>query len=174
MAFALCAPFANAIPLDFSVSGVGHYNPASAFNNDSEVTTAVNKLVNWYNGGANPNPDPDATFALAPGSGLPPPLLPASLVFGFKDEQGPFVDINSGQYSYALGKYGNTAYLFYLGNLAPGSYSLPGTMGGNALSHEVAFTSSPGNRVPDGGASIGVLGLTLLLVEVVRRRLKLA
>ena len=164
----LAAPRASAIVLDFNVNGLASYTPASQANNDSEVTDAVNAIINWYNGGANPNGGP-ITYTLDPGSGVPAPALPGPAVFGFKDEQAPFVDVNPATYSYLLGKYGNTAYVFYIGNLAPGSYTLPETLGGNGLSHEVAFTAAR-TSVPDGGAPMALLGCTLLFVEFARRR----
>jgi hypothetical protein len=165
---------ARGIVLDFSVSGIGSYTPASSLNNDADVTTAVNLLVNWYNGGANPTGG-GTTFTLSAGSGVPGPLRPAPITFGFKDESAPFVDVNSATFSYVLGKYGNAAYLFYIGNLPPGSYSLPNTLvaGGNSLSHEVAFAAG-GTSVPDGGTTMALLGLGLLGVAFMQRKVKLA
>src|SRR6266542_2257288 len=173
LAACLAAPLAKAIVLDFSTSGLGTWNPASGYNNDADATIAANKLVTWYNGGANPNPDPNATFALSVGSGVPPPALPSPLTFVYKDETSPFDPFNPANYDYVLGKYGNIAYLFYIGNLAPGSYSLPSTLGGNGLSHEIFFTDPP-TTVPDGGATMALLGFSLLCVEGLRRKLKLA
>lgn len=166
------APLARAIVLDFSVSGIGSYAPASAANNDAEVTVAVNALINWFNGGPNPSGG-GITYTLTPGSGLPPPALPTPAVFGFKDDAAPFVDITLPGYTYLLAKYGNVAYVFYLGNLAPGSYSLPAVgPNGLGLSHEVAFTTQ--TTVPDGGTTMALLGLGLLALEVLRRRIRLA
>ena len=165
---ALAASRVSAIVLDFNVNGLGSYTPASQANNDAEVVIAANNLITWYNGGANPNGGP-ITYSLLPGSGVPAPALPGPAVFGFKDETAPFVDINPANYTYLLGKYGNVAYLFYLGNLAPGSYSLPATLGGNGLSHEVAFTAAR-TSVPDGGLTMALHGCTLLCLEGLRRR----
>ncbi len=167
----LAAPVLKAIPLNFDTSGVGYYSPASQANNNTEATQAANDLVNWYNGGANPT-TVTITFTLDVGTGVPAPNLPSPLTFGYKDETSPFDSINSTQYSYVLGKYGNVAYLFYLGNLAPGVYELPATLGGNGLSHEILFNSA--SRVPDGGVTMALLGFGLVGVALLQRKLKLA
>lgn len=168
----LSAPALKAIPLNFDTSGVGYYAPASAANNNTEVTQAANALINWYNGGANPS-DGVITYTLDVGTGVPAPNLPSPLTFGFKDETAPFVGVDSSQYTYVLGKYGNIAYLFYLGNLAPGVYDLPSTLGGNGLSHEVLFSSGR-QTVPDGGMTMALIGFGLVGVALLQRKLKLA
>lgn len=167
---ALAAPAAKAIPLvDWSNHVVGTYTPASGYNNDAAVTIGANKLITWYNGGANPNPDPNAVFSLTVGSGVPPPALPGA-VFGFKDEDAPFGAVNSATSNYVLGKYGNTAYLFFIGNIDAGNITLPATFGGqNSLSHFVAFSRA---SVPDGGTTIALLGVCMLIMEGVRRKLR--
>lgn len=166
LALCLAGP-ANAIVLSFATNGVGLYEPASQANNDVDATAAVNALVNWYNGGANPNGG-SITYSLTPGSGVPAPALPTPIAFGFRDETEPFGDINAPAYSYILGKYGNVAYIFYIGNLS-GAYSLPTTLGGNSLSHELAFSAAP--RVPEAGTTVALLGLALLGLGALRRRL---
>jgi len=165
--FCLAATRASAIVLDFNVSGVGTYAPASQANNDTDATAAVNALVNWYNGGTNPNGG-TIVYTLDAGSGIPA-TLPTPVVFGVRDETQPFVDATVPPYTYILGKYGNVAVVFYIGNLAPGSYSLPTTFGGNELSHELFFTS-PSTSVPDSGMTMALLGCTLLGLEFFRRK----
>ena len=155
--------------LNFATHGVGSWNPGSALNNDAEVVIGANTLINWYNGGSAPNPNTNPTFSLAATS---LGVLPTAATFGFKDELAPFVDVNASQYEYVLGKYGNVAYLFYIGNLS-GNVSLPGTVGGNGLSHLVAFNAEePGDRVPDGGATVALLGLGLVALGASRRFIK--
>lgn len=167
----LAATRVSAIVLDFNVSGVGTYAPASAANNDTDATAAVNALVNWYNGGANPNGGA-IVYTLDAGSGIPG-TLPTPVLFAVRNETAPFSDATVPPYTYILGKYGNVAVVFYIGNLAPGSYSLPGTFNGNSLSHELFFTS-PGTSVPDSGMTMALLGCTLLGLEFLRRKFRRA
>lgn len=166
------APLARAIPLDFDTHGIGYYSPASQANNNTDATNAVNAMVNWYNGGANPNGG-SITYTFDVGTSVPAAPLPTPISFGFKDESAPYGDIDSSVYSYALGKYGNVAFILYLGNLAPGNYSMPANLGGHDLSHFLAL-SAPRTSVPEGGTTMALLGLGLLFLEGVRRRLKLA
>lgn len=168
----LAATRVSAIVLDFSVNGVGTYAPASAANNNTDATVAVNALINWYNGGTNPNGGA-ITYTLSPGSGVPGPALPTPVVFGLKDDSAPFADVTVPGTTYLLGKYGNVAAIFYIGNVAPGTYSLPSTFNGNELSHYLAFTS-PNTSVPDSGMTMALLGCTLLCLEFVRRKFQRA
>ncbi len=171
-AAAFAVSSASAIVLDFSVSGIGTYTPASQANNNADATVAVNAVIAWYNGGTNPNGS-GIVYSLVPGSGVPATGLPTNATFNLKDETVPFQDIAVPTYTYLLGKYGNVAYIFYLGNLAPGAYSLPATLGGGGLSHELAFTTTS-VTVPDGGVSLTLLGGALLLLGLARRRFQRA
>lgn len=162
------APIARAIPLTFATSGIGLYAPASSYNNNTDATTAVNLLITWYNGGANPSGG-GVTFTLQPGSGIPAPNLPSPATFGFTDETSPFDGFNPATYSYVLGKYGNVAYVFYIGNLGAGSYTLPATMDNLGLSHEIGLTAVRAN-VPDGGTTIALLGAGLVGLVFFQRR----
>jgi hypothetical protein len=173
-ALALAAPAINAVPLtDWNNHLVGSYAPASGYTNDTEVTIAANKLITWYNGGANPNPDPAAVFSLTVGASVPPPALPGA-AFEFKDETAPFDMVNTSTTAYVLRKYGNTAYLFFIGNVDPGSYAVPTNLFGeqNALSHLVAFTATTTTTVPDGGATMALLGACILVLEGLRRKFR--
>jgi hypothetical protein len=173
-AFLFTTPAARAVTLDFSVHGVGTWQPGSDFNNDAQVTLASNWLIDWYNGGTDPNTFGSTVFELAPTSLTPPPL-PSPVSFGFKDETAPFDSVSGTDYAYVLGKYGNISYLFYIGNLGAGPHTLPTTLGGHNLSHLVAFTVTGGGPgVPDGGTTMSLLGMGILLLEGLRRRLKLA
>jgi hypothetical protein len=158
----------QALTVDYSTMGVGNWDPGSAYNNDTDATTAANALVTWYNGGANANGVlAGATFTLASTSLAP---LPNPLTFSFKDDSAPFVSFDASLYSYVLGKYGNVTYLFYIGNLS-GMYDLPLT-GPNqlGLSHEIGFVSR--TSVPDGGMTVIMLGSALAGLGAVRRFIK--
>ncbi len=149
--------------LDFSTAGIGLFAPASKANNDYAATVAANSLVTWYNGGEEPEIE-GVNFTLANTS---LGVLPTSLTFGYKDEQSPFDTINTATYEYVLGKYGNVAYLFYVADISD-VVKLPGNLGGHGLSHQNVFDSTRTN-VPDGGATLALLGLGLLGVEGFRR-----
>jgi hypothetical protein len=161
----LVASPAFAITLDYTAVGVGSFSPASQANNDSDVEDAANILVNWYNGGSAPGVVDGVTYVLA-GTSLG--ALPSPVDFGSKDELAPFTSVDTDAWEYVLGKYGNVAYLFYVGDLS-GIYDLPGTLGGNGLSHEVFFNAST-RQVPDGGATVVLLGLGLVGMSFIARR----
>jgi hypothetical protein len=165
----LIATRASAVPLTFAANGVGSYEPASAANNDIQVTAAANALITWHNGGANPNGGA-ITYTLINGTAVPDGAIPTPATFGAKDENAPFDSVSSVTSDYVLGKYGNVAYLFYIGALPDGTYELPSVIGGNELSHEVSFAAA--TTVPDGGVTMALLGCTLLCLEGVRRKFR--
>jgi hypothetical protein len=161
---------ASAVPLsdaDALAILVGSWAPGSGYNSDAEVVIGANKLITWENGGANPNPDAAAVFTDAPTNFGP---LPAAVFVG-KDDQAPFVGVDAGLYDYALGKYGNSTFLFYLGGLTNAVYELPSSITGGAggLSHVSWFT--PATTVPDGGATVALLGLGLAALALIRRKI---
>lgn len=145
---------------------VGNWNPGSDYNTASDAKIASQALVTWYNGGTNANTLPgDTLFTLAPTSlGALPPTVPDGTKV---DTSGP-VDFNGSLTTYLVGKYGNVAYLFYLGG--SGTWTLPSKLEGvqQGLSHYVAFGRT---SVPDGGSTIALLGLGLALLAIARRKL---
>lgn len=151
---------------------LGTWDPASKYNNPSDSETATNYLVNWENGGTNPNTivGIEATFAL--GAGFAGMLPEATFVDKDDNADDGFGPIDSSLYSYVLAKYGNVAYVYYLGDLAPGEYTLDLKYGGptgNGLSH-VSWFSAPGTSVPDGGTTALLLGLGLVGMSFIARR----
>ncbi len=148
---------------------VGSWAPGSAFNSDAEAQTGANVLINWENGTPPvTNPFGGALFTDAPTSFG---TLPAA-VFVNKDDSAPFVGVNAGLYDYALGKYGNSTFLFYLGGLTNDTYELPANITGGAggLSHVSWFT--PATTVPDGGSTVALLGAALAGLALVRRKIR--
>lgn len=166
---------AAAVPivLDYETSGVGAFQKASKVNSDDDVELGVNKLITWHNGGVPATwPEPDVTFYLAANSLAPLPT-PALYVGREGDD---FSAIDSSLYTYVLGKYANSAYVFYLGDLAPGLYILPEQMPDlvkpdklHDLSHQAWF-STPGVKLPDGSTTVSLVGLGLLGTALFRRR----
>ena len=146
---------------------IGDWDPASTLNNNTEATQGANILVNYYNSGIAPNPNTDPKFTL---SANVLGVLPTPLTFGVKFDS-PTPQAISNEYEYVLGKYGNVAYLFYVGGLAGTSFELPTVLNGvtqNALSHQLAF-NAPRQSVPDGGSSLMLLGLALGGAGTLRR-----
>jgi hypothetical protein len=86
------------------------------------------------------------------------------------DTGGPVVDLNVSNYTYLLAKYGNTAYVWYVANLT--LVTVTSNLAGeqNGLSHYALF--NPGTvTTPDGGTTLGLLGLGLMGLGYLRRRL---
>ena len=86
-----------------------------------------------------------------------------------EDTGGP-VTLDVSNYTYLLAKYGNTAYVWYVANLT--DVTITSNLAGvqNGLSHYALF--NPGTvRTPDGGTTLGLLGLGLMGVGYLRRRL---
>ena len=76
-------------------------------------------------------------------------------------------------YQYVLGKYGQDALVWYIGDLAQnGTLTLPGTAFGNGLSHTTFFNPQARDRqVPDGGATAALLGLGIAGLAFARRKM---
>jgi hypothetical protein len=154
--------------LDFTTSGVGWYDRASKANKPTDVTEAAKLLVGYYN---KPSVVPtflNVSFTLAPTDF---DVLPGGLTYAYKNEagkSGSAAAIDASSYEYVLGKYGNYAYLFYIGDLN-GLVQLPRNLGGHDLSHQVAFDAERIN-VPDGGITVALLGLAIAGLELARRR----
>jgi hypothetical protein len=83
------------------------------------------------------------------------------------------IDLGTGLYSYLFAKYDGSnfgAEVWYVGNLS-GIITIPATGGGRALSIWKLF--GPGVGVPDGGATVMLLGAALCVLGVARRFLML-
>jgi len=81
------------------------------------------------------------------------------------------IDLGTGLYSYLYAKYDGPNYgaeVWYVGNLS-GIITIPATGGGYDLSGWTLF--GPGGRVPDGGATVMLLGAALGALGIVQRYL---
>lgn len=80
-------------------------------------------------------------------------------------------DLDVSNWTYLLAKYGNTAYVWHVADLT--TVTVTSSLAGeqNGLSHYALF--NPGGTVttPDGGATLGLLGLGLMGLSYLRRRL---
>jgi VPDSG-CTERM motif len=90
---------------------------------------------------------------------------------------------NVSEFFYALAKYGTVSHVWVLNELT-GEVTLPATAPGGGLSHATLFTTSGGTTppggggggggpqvVPDGGATLGLLGFAMLALGFLRRQL---
>lgn len=87
----------------------------------------------------------------------------------FKDETGDVDTIDVTGWSYLVAKYGNTSHVWYVGDLS-GEVDVPlndGSQGGGQ-SHVSLYGQA---SVPDGGATAGLLGLAMLGLGYLRRRI---
>lgn len=85
---------------------------------------------------------------------------------------GPVLALDVSLFTYLLVKYGNTSYVWNVANFT--TVDIPSTLNGfnfpgTGLSHYALFT--PGGGVPDGGTTAGLLGLAMLGLGYVRRRM---
>jgi hypothetical protein len=86
---------------------------------------------------------------------------------------GTTINLGTGLYSYLFAKYDGPnfgAEVWYVGNLS-GIITIPATAGGYGLSRWKLF--GPGVGVPDGGATVMLLGAALGVLGVPRRFLKI-
>ena len=85
---------------------------------------------------------------------------------------GTNIDLGTGSYSYLLAKYGDFgAEVWYVRNLN-GIVTIPATAGGFSLTLWKVF-SPGGTGVPDGGATVMLLGTALGALGMARRFLKI-
>jgi hypothetical protein len=106
------------------------------------------------------------------GSTLAGVLPDVSLAQGtIKDESGTVTLINAGGFAYIVAKYDAAAAgsLVWYVNGADTSYTVPATFNGRGVSHISAYGDV--THVPDGGTTLGLLGLAMLGLGYVRQRL---
>ena len=109
---------------------------------------------------------------------LPCPTATSAGSFKWEvDEDGPAGNILITGWTYVLAKYdasqpGAGAYVWYLPLVGDTVVTLPPTSpGGYELSHYTLFKSGQPQTIPDGGATLGLLGLAMLGLGYLRRRM---
>lgn len=82
------------------------------------------------------------------------------------------IDLGAFQYDYILAKFGQDASVFYIRNYA-GELTIPNLTGNtNGLSGYLLVNGRPRDfRVPDSGSTLIILGLSLSLLAIARRRM---
>ena len=95
--------------------------------------------------------------------------LPQAALAGQVNGTSTTVNLGSGLYTYLFAKYDGPNYgseVWYVGNLS-GIITIPATAGGYGLSGWTLF--GPGGQVPDGGATLMLLGAALGVLGIARR-----
>ena len=87
-----------------------------------------------------------------------------------KDESGTVDSIDVTGWTYLVAKYGNVSHVWYVGDLS-GDVDVPLETGGKGGGQSHVSLYNPGERVPDGGATAGLLGLAMLGLGYLRRRI---
>jgi hypothetical protein len=174
LVMALTAATAQAAPLTTAdTTFLGTADPGSPASPADEIYY-INFLLSMAPGTSdsdNPLPNPPNTVYNFVRSSNACAGCPTATATGASqvDTGGP-VTIDVSNYTYLLAKYGNVAYVWYVANLT--TVTVTSNLSGvqNGLSHYALF--NPGTvRTPDGGTTLGLLGLGLMGVGYLRRRL---
>jgi hypothetical protein len=104
-----------------------------------------------------------------------PFTLPTPATFGVQISGSPLPITISSPYVYLLAKFGNDSVFYYLGGktgtLNPTDLNIPTDVETTVLSHISLFNAiGGGTGVPDGGATIALLGGVLALFASLRRK----
>ena len=175
LAMALTAATAQAAPLTTAQAEfLGTADPGSPASPAFEIYF-INFLLDMplsSTDSDNPLPNPPNTVYNFVRSGNACAACPDATATGAVqvDTGGPVVDLNVSNWTYLLAKYGNTAYVWNVSSLT--LVTVTSNLAGeqNGLSHYALF--NPGTvTAPDGGATLGLLGLGLMGLGYLRRRL---
>jgi hypothetical protein len=164
----VCALPANAINIDVNDDyHLGSFTPPQPAGDQDEYDNVQN-LIDLWNGNGGSDPFNGRTFTLSTGAGSAIPT-PAPNLTGWGTQQpqnGHTYQVSGAEY--ILGKFSDDiAHLWYVGGLT--EVTLPSNIQG--LSHITRFNATSRN-VPDGGATLALLGLSLLGVGALRQRSK--
>jgi hypothetical protein len=167
LALALSASAAQAVTINDD-NYLGSVSPGTPSSSAAQIT-----YINWLIGMAVNTTDP-------------PPPTPGDNVFVRSDEpcgdlggcplatdgisdQTPSGTVNVTGWEWLYVKYGGDAHVWYVGNLS-GNISVPlSNTGGQGQSHYALYNATT-TQVPDGGATLGLLGLGMLGLGYLRRR----
>ena len=175
----LCASTASALAIDLTVGDANYVGVIidGIPPNDDNEPLFVNSLIQVAPGDTDPcllvpseecNRE-DSTLAI---------VLPAVPLTGqLKTETDVAENVLVNGWAYISGKYGNDGiHVWYIGNLAAtDTVTLPANFDGNTgpgLSHWTLYTADQFD-VPDGGTTAALLGLSLVGLGMIRRRINL-
>lgn len=169
---------ASAIPTTVDSSYLlGTVDPGSPSSPPDELAR-LNNLVNAYNGTPPGTYNPAGLYLLNPGANVPSAPLPLGVthhgqVSGSGTSQA--ISLGASQYDWLMAKWANVAAFYYIGNLTGdlmlvNDVVLNGNNKPQGLSHYVLFNRH--TNVPDGGATIALLGLGLVGLGGLSRKLR--
>lgn len=137
-----------------------------------DETARLQYLINISVLGSAQAPDSNS-YTLVFGANVPIPL-PGPATFATKITTGSLPITLTTPYNYLMAKFGPDSVYYYLGGQTGTLESLfiPAGLGqnGNGLSHISLFNQLPGGSVPDGGATIVLLGGAICGLAFLRRR----
>jgi hypothetical protein len=178
LALVLAAAAVQAAPLSTTDSTfVGTVEPGTPAN-DTLETEAINYLLGMTPGDTDtdvslPPDPPDYTYTLvrsdndcATELGGCTEVAPPGSTTNYQDPAAD-VTVNTGNATYLLAKYGQVSYIWYVGDVD--SVEVDNGLGkGLGLSHVSLYGST---SVPDGGTTAGLLGLGMMALGYLRRRI---
>ena len=179
LVMAMTAATAQAAPLSTAdTTFVGSVDPGQPANDTFEAA-AINYLLGMTPGdtdtGVTLPPDPpDYLYTLersdntcATLGGCTTISAPASGKINYNDPDAP-VTVDTGDSLYLLAKMGSASFVWYVGDVD--SVEVPDTLGkGAGLSHVTLFGGT--TSVPDGGTTLGLLGLGMMGLGYLKRRM---
>jgi hypothetical protein len=167
----------NASALPVSVGDalyLGYVDPVDPSTADAEVFY-INYLANLEVGevetGVDPpgDPDIDYTFSRANSTLTSATPFPMAILAGHLEGTSGGPDDVSG-FFFLIARYGTVGHVWVINGLS-GSIELPPSVDGNALEHWTLYRAGVSGSVPDGGATLGLLGLAMLGLGLLRQRL---
>jgi len=183
LALALSASSAQALTIgDADPRYLGEIDPAVPSDPANEVDY-INKLISMLVSTSETTalvspPQPD-TFTRSDnqcagaGGGSTIDACPAAVLGGADTNNEPLGSVDVTGWTWLYVKYGGDAHVWYVGDLtgvqAVPLNNGPGGTGGQGQSHYALYNPST-VQVPDGGATLGLLGLGMLGLGYLRRR----
>ena len=176
---ALSASNAQALAIgDADPRYLGSIDPATPSNPETAVDYILKLFamaVNTLDTTAVPSPPQPDTFdrsdnqCAGAGGGSTIDACPTAVLGGADTGNDPSGSVNVTGWTWLYAKYGGDAHVWYVGDLT-GLQTVPlNNVGGQGQSHYALY--NPGTvQVPDGGATLGLLGLGMLGLGYLRRR----
>jgi hypothetical protein len=177
-ALAFLATSGNAYAVALSTSDstfLGTIDPSEPANEESEVIL-LNFLLDMGTGTSqddvnlDPPPGPQLYDFDRSSNPCVGPCEDAVAAGAFSLNTGSNTDVDLTNWTYVYAKYGGTAYVWDVSNLNA-VWTIPANLAGeqNALSHFALFNPTT-TQVPDGGATLSLLGLGLVGLGYLRAR----
>lgn len=163
---------AQAVTIDLSIAqSIGYIDPGTPSSPAAEVGY-INKLLSMTVGTSDTSGTPDFYRTSGPAG------LQAVTMLATKDESNnpDRTDVPVGIFDYAIGKYGNNSYVWYIGGLGSlNAFTIPASAPSGGLSHLSRYDSTDSDiptppAVPDSGSTIALLGLAVAALAFAKRK----